>query len=156
MSYILLFYCFFSVVLATGGAFFFYSSGQQTTGMIYFVGAAVAAIFFGFRWFSSNAIAAAAATWPPSVNYCPDLLSLATVQGVQVCIDTVGVAQQGGMSTSNGSQTEDKYVFRLFLEKAGLDRVKLLCEEAKQKQVTWEGVWNGSTCSNIEPPRPGV
>lgn len=156
MSYILLFYCFLSVVLITGGTLSFYSSGEQVTGIVYFLGAIVAAIFFGFRWFSSNDVSAASTTWPPSINYCPDLLTLATVEKKQACIDTVGVSQQGGMSTSNGTQTGDKYVFDLFLDKVGQDRVEKLCNQAKEKNVTWEGVWDGTTCSNVEPPRPGV
>jgi len=153
MTYILLFYCFLSVVLITGGTFMFYSSGQQITGIIYFLGTIVAAILFGFRWFTPTT-AASQTNWPPSINYCPDLLTLATVQDEQVCIDTTGVAQQGGMSTSDGTQTGDQYVFPLFLDKTGKDRVDSLCNQAKQKNVTWEGVWDGAICLNNEPPRP--
>ena len=156
MSYILLFYCFLSVVLISGVTLSFYSSGEQVTGIVYFLGAIIASIFFGFRWFSPNAVSAISTTWPPSINYCPDLLTLVSLDDTQACIDTVGVSQHGGMSTSDGTQTSDKYVFDLFLDKTGQERVTLLCNQAKEKEVTWEGVWNGATCSNIEPPRPGV
>jgi hypothetical protein len=156
ISYIFLFYCFLSVVLITGGTFFFYSSGQQVTGVIYFLGSIVGALVFGFRWFPLVSDSKSTGTWPPSINYCPDLLTLATVGGTQACIDTVGVSQQGGMSTSDGTQTGDQYVFNLFLDKIGNERVASLCDQARQKNVTWEGVWDGSMCSNVEPPRPGV
>ena len=154
MNYIFLFYCFLSVVLITGDAFFLYSSGQPTTGVIYFLGSIVAVIFFGFRWFKLTETTATVA-WPPAINYCPDLLSLATVQGTQVCIDTVGVAQQGGIQTSDGTQTGDQYVFNLFLDQTGSNRATSLCNQAKEKQVTWEGVWDGSVCANVDPPKPG-
>lgn len=153
MTYLLLFYCFLSVVLITGGTFFFYSSGQQTTGIIYFLATIVAAIFFGFRWFPPYATPPPY-SWPPAINYCPDLLSLATVEGTKVCIDTVGVAQQGGIQTSDGTQTGDQYVFNLFLDQTGSDRATSLCNQAKVKQVTWEGVWDGSVCTNLDPPKP--
>lgn len=155
MNYIFLFYCFLSVVIITGGTFFLYSSGQPTTGIIYFLGTIVAVIFFGFRWFKNGISTPTHGSWPPAINYCPDLLSLATVQGTQVCIDTVGVAQQGGLQTSDGTQTGDQYVFKLFLDQSGSDRAVNLCNEAKNKQVTWEGVWDGSVCSNVDPPKPG-
>jgi hypothetical protein len=156
MDYKFLFYCFLSLVLITGGGFYFYSARQEATAVIYFMGAIVAALYFGFRWFNSSGDVAAAATgaWPPVINYCPDFLTLATVGGEQVCIDTVGVAQAGGMATSNGTQIAEQYIFHLFLNQLTSDRIKSLCREAKAKQVTWEGVWNGSACMNRDPPKP--
>ena len=154
MSYIFLFYCFLTVVLITGGTFFFYESGRQLTGVIYFLGSIIAGIFFGFRWFAPNQANTAPGSWPPSINYCPDFMSIATINDRKVCIDTVGVATQGGISTSDGTKTEDKYIFDLHLDKTGQDRATLLCNQAKDSQVTWEGLWNGTSCSNVEPPKP--
>jgi hypothetical protein len=154
MSYIFLFYCFLTVVLITGGTFFFYESGSQLTGVIYFLGSIIAGIFFGFRWFAPNQGNTAPGSWPPSINYCPDFMSIATVNNTKACIDTVGVATQGGISTSDGTKTEDKYIFDLYLDKSGQDRATLLCNQAKDLQVTWEGVWNGTSCSNVDPPKP--
>lgn len=158
MEYIFLFYCFLSIVLITGGGFYFYSSAQEVTAALYFIGSVVAALFFGFRWFSSsgNVQIVKAGAWPPVVNYCPDFLTLATVQGEQVCIDTVGVAQAGGIEISDGTQVSDKYLFHLFLDKSGPTRVTSLCDQAKTKQVTWEGVWDGTVCVGIEPPKPST
>jgi hypothetical protein len=156
MDFKFLIYCFLTVVAITGGAFYFYSARQEVIAAIYFVGTIVAAIFFGFRWFSSSGelTSAAKGPWPPTINYCPDLLTLATVNGVQACIDTVGVSQSGGLSTSDGTQIGDQYVFNLFLNQTGNARIKSLCDQANSKQVTWEGVWNGSICMNVEPPLP--
>jgi hypothetical protein len=156
MDYKFLFYCFLSVVLITGGAFYFYTIKQEVTAVIYFIGAIVAVLYFGFRWFtpSGDISASTKGAWPPAINYCPDFLTLATVGGEQVCIDTVGVAQAGGMARSDGTQIADQYLFHLFLNQIGKDRIKSLCDQCKTKQVTWEGVWNGSACMNTEPPRP--
>jgi len=158
MNYKFLFYCLLSVVLITGGGYFFFSSRQEVTAAMYFIGATVAALFFGFRWFTPSGDVKGGGSpgaWPPAVNYCPDFMTLATVQSEQVCIDTVGVGQAGGIATSDGTKIADQYLFHLFLDKSGNERKKLLCDQAKGKQVTWEGVWDGSTCmASTEPPKP--
>ena len=157
MDYQFLFYCFLSVVLIAGGAFYFYSSRQEVTSIVYFLGAISASIFFGLRWFSSSGNlkqGAASGVWPPVINYCPDFLSLATVNGTQVCIDTVGVGLAGGISRSDGTQVSPNFTFNLSLGTSGQERAILLCNEAKINKVTWEGLWNGSTCTEKEPPKP--
>jgi len=67
----------------------------------------------------------------------------------------IGVAPQGGgtsIQVSDGTQTTDVYTFDLkTIVTARLDE---LCGLAKTKRVTWEGVWNGASCSNTEPPLP--
>lgn len=155
MDYRFLFYCFLSVVFITGGAFYLYSTHQEVTAAVYFLGATVATIFFGFRWFTSSGdLHSIKTSWPPVINYCPDLLTLATVNDEQVCIDTVGISQSGAMSTSDGSQVSEAYIFHLFLNQTGKTRVKSLCDQASSKEVTWEGVWDGSVCVGSEPPIP--
>lgn len=159
MNYRFLFYCLLSVVLIAGGGFFFFSMRQEVTAAIYFIGAVIAALFFGFRWFTSSGDLkggnASPGAWPPAVNYCPDFMTLATVENKQVCIDTVGVGQAGGIATSDGTKIGDQYLFHLYLSSSGNERKKLLCDQAKAKNVTWEGVWDGSTCmASTEPPKP--
>ena len=131
--------------------------GREATAAVYFLGSIIAVVFFGLRWFTSTGDikkGATAGAWPPTINYCPDFLTLATIDGEQVCIDTVGVSQSGGMSTSDGTQVGDIYMFHLYLDETGHERVTSLCSQAKEKQVTWEGVWDGTTCLGAEPPKP--
>jgi hypothetical protein len=149
-----LFYCFLSVIIITGGAFYFFSSGLQTTAAIYFLGTTVASIFFGFRWFTTSGNSSSGpGAWPPAINYCPDFLTLTTIGGNKVCIDMAGVSQKSTLQKSDGTNTGDNYIFRLFTT-AGTDRITQLCDEAKLKGVTWEGVWNGNSCSGTAPPLP--
>jgi len=158
MDYKFLFYCFLSVVLITGGGYTLVSSGQEIIAALYFLGATAAVIFFGLRWFTvSGDIAKKGATavpWPPVINYCPDFLTLTTANNEQVCIDTVGVSTNGAMSTSDGTDTQEKSIFHLYLDQSGPKRAQSLCDQAKMKQVTWEGVWDGSTCMGVDPPKP--
>jgi hypothetical protein len=151
----LLFYCFLTVVIVFGGTYYFYSNRLESSAAIYFLGTVIAAVYFGFRWFSSPGAASKPGAWPPAVNYCPDFLTLTQdITGKKICIDMIGVAK-GGTNTlqvSDGTQTTDAYIFDL--KTTSINRLDELCGEAKEKGVTWEGVWNGETCSNTAPPLP--
>jgi hypothetical protein len=157
MNLTILLYSFLSVVIIFGGTYYFYSNQLETSAAIFFLGTVVASIFFGFRWFSvSGAKVAGPGTWPPTINYCPDFLTLTTdTNGNKVCIDMLGVAQGGAspIQVSDGTQTSDQYIFDL---KSALTTTRLeeLCGAAKAKGVTWEGVWNGASCSGKTPPLP--
>ena len=157
MDYLFWAYVFFSCVLITGGTYYYFSINQQISAGVMFLGITFISIFFGLRWFSTSGLqlAAPAGPWPPLINYCPDFLTLYEVNGEKVCIDTVGLAQTGGMSKwSDPTQTDERYLFHLFTHLSGGARVKALCQQAKDKMVTWEGVWDGSVCSGNEPPGP--
>lgn len=153
MNLLFWFYVFVSAVILAGGSFYFYSQRQEITAGIFFAGILSAVIFFGLRWFPASG--PAKPTWKPVLNYCPDFLTLYVVNGEQVCVDTVGVAQAGGISKwSDPTQTDEQYLFHLFLNSSGAYRTKQLCDQANTKKVTWEGVWNGSTCMGADPPVP--
>ena len=155
MNYLFWFYVFLSCVSISGGAFYFYSKRQEVAAGIIFFGLLFTSLYFGFRWFPASGETKTNEPWPPVVNYCPDFLTLNTVNGEQVCVDTIGVAQTGGISKwSDPTQTDEKYLFHLFVKTSGADRIKQLCDQAKAKKVTWEGVWDGAVCMGAEPPLP--
>jgi len=156
MEYLFWFYVFLSFVVTTGGAYTFFSNAQQIAAGIFFVGATSLTIYFGFRWFpASGSNLVKTPTWNPVMNYCPDFLTLNKINDEHVCVDTIGVAQAGGIARwSDATQTDEQYLFHLYTNTYGSDRVTRLCNQAKAKKVTWEGVWNGSTCIGGEPPLP--
>lgn len=155
MDLILLMYIFGSAVLVSGGAFSFYTAGEEITAGIFFVGMLVAVVFFGLRWFTASGAGTTGGPWPPVINHCPDFLTLSTVNGEQVCIDTIGVAQAGGIARwSDPTQTDERYLFHLFLNTSGADRINKVCAQAQAKKVSWEGIWDGSVCMGVEPPAP--
>jgi hypothetical protein len=149
-------YVFVACVATIGSGFYYQSRGEEITGGILFVGFLLLSVYFGLRWFPpAGTDKATVTTWPPVINYCPDFLSLHIINGKQVCIDTVGVAQTGGISRwTDPTQTDERYQFNIFSDKSGKERVKSLCEQAKLKKVTWEGVWDGTICIGKEPPLP--
>ena len=155
MNLILLLYAFSTVVIIFGGTYYFYSTQLETSAAIYFLGTVVGAIYFGFRWFTaSGATEKGPGSWPPAINYCPDFLTLTTVNGVQYCIDMLGVARGGSsnIQVSDGTQTTDNYLFNL--KTTSTARINDLCGLSKTMGLTWEGVWNGASCSGNAPPLP--
>jgi hypothetical protein len=52
------------------------------------------------------------------------------------------------------NQTDEGYIFKLSLEKSGSQRIQAICDECKAKKVTWDGIWDGDVCLNVDPPRP--
>jgi hypothetical protein len=43
-------------------------------------------------------------------------------------------------------QNADNYIFKLYANLSGRKRTDALCLECKNKKVTWEGIYDGSTC----------
>lgn len=156
MNYLFWLYVFTSCIAISGGTFYFFSKKQEAAAGIMLFGLLITTIYFGLRWFpavSSQIIPTTA--WPPVINYCPDFLTLYVINGEQVCLDTIGAAQSGGISKwSDPTQQDEKYLFHLFLNTSGADRIKKICDQANTKRVTWEGVWDGAVCMNVDPPLP--
>jgi hypothetical protein len=154
MDVVFLFYVFLSLVIATGGSYVLASSGRIVAALVYFLGIIGIEAFFGMRWFNgTTAKVADAGPWPPVMNTCPDFLSLYYNGDKAVCVDTIGVAPNGGIAKWTGN-ADDRFVFNLHLDKSGAERIKALCAESKAKMVTWEGVYDGSNCLNAQPPLP--
>ena len=159
MQLMLTIFIFINIILILGLTYRFYSSGQEFGALIVLGGFIGAAVVFGTRWFNASSQAASGAgSWPPSINTCPDFLTLHTMDSKNVCIDTVGVAK-GTATTklekwSSSTQTDEKYKFNLHTDKSGQARVTALCKECSDKGVKWEGVYDGLTCIGGEPPLP--
>jgi hypothetical protein len=155
MDLTILLYSFLTVVIIFGGTYYFYSNYLETAAAIYFLGTVIAGIYFGFRWFTaSGATKTGPGSWPPAINYCPDFLTLTTVNGAKVCIDMLGVAQGGtsNIQVSDGTQTTNTYLYDL--KTTSTNRIDDLCGLAKTMGITWEGVWNGASCAGNTPPLP--
>ncbi len=154
MDYVFYFYIFLSFVIATGGAYVLASSGRIVAAFVYLLGVVAIEAFFGMRWFTGSTVKKTeTGPWPPVLNTCPDFLSLHYNGDVAVCVDTLGVAPNGGIKKWAGN-ADSGFIYNLHLDKSGPVRAKALCDEAKAKMVTWEGVYDGSNCLNVDPPKP--
>ena len=142
-------YCFLSAVIVFGGSFYYYGNNFEAAAAVYFLGTIVASIYFGFRWFATpETKSIGPGTWPPSINYCPDFLTLTKDEdGNQACVDMIGVTRSQAFSGSN------KF-FKLKESNGKIRGTQDLCDAAKNAGLTWEGVWTGTTCTGVVPPAP--
>lgn len=151
MDYLFILYILVAVGVGLGGMVTLVQSERTLGGLLFLIGSILFFTFYGLRWFYGENVKATGTSykvWPPIVNTCPDFLTLSKDStGKRVCIDLVGVAS-GGIAkfvdqTNMGKPT---HTFQLYDELTGEERIKALCNECKKFNVTWEGVWDGSSC----------
>lgn len=159
MDYLFLLYILVSVGIGIGGPYLLVQTERTLSAFLFFVGAVLILTFYGLRWFKGDSLKTPerkATQWPPVVNTCPDFLTLTTVgtgtAARRACVDLVGVSTGGLMKTTSLQQVnEDKaeYIFNLFDNLRGQERINRLCQECKDKGVTWEGVYDGVSCTGV-------
>lgn len=162
MDYLFILYIFLSIAIIWGGAVVFIQSDRSIGGFLYVIGAILVLVYYGLRWFSGvnlKATQVPTGSWPPVINLCPDFLTMhkRVVGGKSenVCVDLVGVSK-GGIQrlTDANSVMNDNFIFRLFENLTGSTRIRRLCQECREKQVTWEGVFDGANCVADKVPNP--
>ncbi len=156
MDYLFILYILFSIFVGVGGTFYLVKSDRTLAGFLYLIGAILILTFDGLRWFTSDALQASrydSKTWPPIVNVCPDFLSVYERSGgngqkEKICVDLIGVSQGGIQKLVDPANVaNDNFVFKLHMNKKGAERMRALCDECRLKKVTWEGVFDGVSCS---------
>ena len=162
MDYWFILYIFIAIGVCLGGVVFLIQSQRTFGGLLFLVGAILIFTFYGLRWFSGSILRAdkfTSSTWPPVINLCPDFLSLYSkkVDGknVMICVDLIGVSNGSGSArtplikfTDPSNAFKDNYIFNLSQDKTGSARLNALCQECKDKGVTWEGVYDGVSCQS--------
>lgn len=157
MNFRLVLYILFSLAVGAGGTYVLVESQRTLAGFLYFIGAALVLTYYGLRWFSTDALNVSrfsSKSWPPVVNACPDFLTYYerplgnTGRKEAVCVDMIGVAE-GGIQrlTDIANVFNNNFVFNLHMGSKGADRLRLLCQECRVKKVTWEGVYDGVSCT---------
>jgi hypothetical protein len=152
MDYWYILYIFIAVGICLGGMVVLIQSQRTLGGFLFLVGAILIFVFYGLRWFSGDALRPtkfSSTTWPPVINMCPDFLSLYNTGNGKACVDLIGVSNAGiskFVDPSNASNPQ--YVFNLHSNLKGAARLKALCQECKDKKVTWEGIYDGLSCQD--------
>ena len=143
-----------------GSVYFNFSAGKYVSAGLLGTGFLTISILYGLYMFTpsgdviTNTISG---PWPPTINVCPDLLSVITLNGNAVCIDPIGVSNQtanGLKKWNNSGNTGTDYVFDLHLAKTGQNRIAALCTQCLEKGLTWEGVCVDGTPLTNQPPIP--
>jgi hypothetical protein len=154
-----IFYLLISMATILGSVFFNIQAGKIYTAGILGVGFLTISILYGMYMFTPSGEIVSSVKpgpWPPTINVCPDFLSLITLNGVAVCVDPIGVSNQsnGLKKWNNSGNTGTDYVFDLSLNLSNQGRIDALCNQCRTKGLTWEGVFDGTTCLNNQPPVP--
>jgi len=155
MEFSLILYILVSLLIGVGGTYQLIQGDRTLAGFLFFVGAILVLTFYGLRWFSANTLNTSrydSKSWPPVMNACPDFLTLAerTVSGKKerVCVNTIGVSESSALPRfiDTSDINNNNNVFRLFDTLKGNERIQALCQECKDKKVTWEGIFDGIAC----------
>ncbi len=162
MDYLFILYIFLSIAIVWGGAVAFIQSERSIGGFLFVIGAILVLVYYGLRWFSGVSLKATQVSytsWPPVINLCPDFLTMhkRVVGGrtENVCVDLVGVSKGGIQKMVDPNNvTNDNFVCRLYENLTGITRLRRLCQECKDKRVTWEGVYDGANCVADKVPNP--
>lgn len=156
MDYWFILYILIAVGVCLGGMVVLIQSHRTLGGFLFVVGSVLIFVFYGLRWFSGDTLRPtkfSSTTWPPVINLCPDFLSLydrgSAGKSDKICVDLIGVSNGGIQKFIDPSNaTNANYVFNLYQDKSGSDRLKSLCQECSTKKVTWEGIFDGVTCQD--------
>jgi hypothetical protein len=162
----------FATFISVPGTFFLMSIfNKPIAGSIAAFGMLIIFVLFGFQFFNLDGSikdqSVATVNWPPSINYCPDYLTLfkngTGTTATLVCIDTVGASKlrDTGLVTTdvnnivNHTITNTNQKFDLQLSETD-DSVRkgLLKDQCIAKKLTWEGMWDGVQELGGMPPRP--
>lgn len=169
INWYLIFYAIFSIIATVYGCFRLYEGGGGVRASVYGIGAALIFAFFGYRWFSNPETVSK--KWPPVINTCPDYLTYVPVNYVitgsklkGLCVDTIGVTTKGDgikvlskseiQSTKTTRPSDDKKYFPYtsadITPGTSATQLTIICNKCYTMGVTWEGVYDGDTCTAIK------
>ena len=161
VQWIFVAYIIVCIAIVGGGASMLYQSGMARA-VIYAIGSLLTVIFYGYRWFGGQK--GASNVWPPTMNTCPDFLTyIPNLPGDKKpgCVDLLGVSTNGVLQLTLPSQVQTgplastetgrvvPFTSDTFKAASDISVVKAMCHFCAQKGITWEGVWDGSTCTGI-------
>jgi NADH:ubiquinone oxidoreductase subunit 6 (subunit J) len=159
-----IFYLFTAFIVIPGTYFLLSTQRMYIAGIIASIGLLILFILFGIQLFTvegNYVTSPSKMTWPPSINTCPDFLSLYKINGTYSCVDTAGVSTNGGLpkfEPVNGTGTSQTptaaQLFNLFLSDSDANRKNSIKTECINKGVTWEGVYDGINGYNNTIPKP--
>lgn len=137
----------------------------STRSTIFAIGSTLTLVFFGYRWFYGST--KKSNTWPPTINMCPDYLTFVpTIANSKStsgggCVDLLGVSSKGtfptvsksaiatGLDATTDSSSIFPYTSADIAAATKASDVELICTSCRTSGLTWEGVYDGDTCSGL-------
>ena len=159
-----IFYLFTAFIIVPGTFFFLTQQRRFIAAIVASIGLTILFILFGIQYYTVEGDynnSPSSMKWPPSINMCPDFLSLYTVGSKPYCVDTAGVSKNGGLVKFNPSNpvvgaatAATNQLFDLHTELSGDARATAIKQECIRCGVTWEGVFDGMNLYTNAIPSP--
>uniref|UniRef100_A0A6C0IIQ4 Uncharacterized protein n=1 Tax=viral metagenome TaxID=1070528 RepID=A0A6C0IIQ4_9ZZZZ len=161
-----IFYLFAAFIIIPGTYFVLSNQKKFVAAIIACIGLIVLFVLFGIQLYTVQGdyvTSPATMTWPPSINMCPDFLSLYKVSEKYYCVDTAGVSKISGElekfnpTNAAGITTtpQSKQLFNIFADETNDEtRRNNIKNECIRTGVTWEGVYDGINGYTNTIPKP--
>ena len=161
-----IFYLFAAFIIIPGTYFVLSNQKKFVAAIIACMGLIVLFVLFGIQIYTVQGdyvTSPATMTWPPSINMCPDFLSLYKVDGIYKCVDTAGVSKIPAalakfvpVNAAGVTQTpQENQLFDIsFREVNDETRRNNIKNECIRTGVTWEGVYDGINGYTNTIPKP--
>ena len=156
MTYGFIAYLFLSIVVGMTVVMQLFRANRTWAGIITLILFVLIFIFYGERWFRGNRVTGIyTGAWPPIINACPDYLVYYNRNGVDTCIDLLGVNRSNGVlrpwtqedNAQNPPADDAKYFLYTYKADMKPNEIQVLCNAAMSAGLTWEGITNGESCT---------
>ena len=167
IDFSLLLYILFAFAVGIGGPFYLMKNGKEYAAIGTVIVCIVVFVFFGMRWFDGLRVKQDLlggipkdTQWPPQINYCPDFLSLKKKVELGVtkyyCVDAMGVTDLPKFTATSQINPSGGAVNALLLTKDKTAQQYTTSDflGGPTSGITWEGVYDGMTATNVVPPYP--
>lgn len=151
IDYQFILFVLFAIMACSTAPVYFYNRNKYFAGFVSLILFILIFVFFGMRWFSGSEMAGPGGgykgVWPPQIAVCPDYFTYFKVGANEACYNgsgsTIGTITSGAAPTTIDF-TSNTNIFKTY--KSGDDK-GTLCAQAREKQVAWEGITDGDSCT---------
>jgi hypothetical protein len=157
VNWYLFWYVVFSITFLIVGVQNLNSTGMTAATVMFGIGSALVFIYFGLRWYGKQKDAMPT-VWPPIINMCPDYLTY--MPNLPGCVDMLGVtSKSGGIQRTLPTEVNSvqlgntnkvfEYTSQDVAGAKSVSDLKKICDRCQNAGVTWEGIYDGDTCTGI-------
>lgn len=157
VNWYLFWYVVFSITFLIVGVQNLNSTGMGAATVLFGVGSLLVLVYFGFRWYGKQ-VDAMPTVWPPVINMCPDYLTY--MPNLPGCVDMLGVtSKSGGIQRTLPTEVNSvqlgntnkvfEYTSQDVAGAKSVSDLKRICDRCQNAGVTWEGIYDGDTCTGI-------
>jgi hypothetical protein len=151
-SWSFILYIFLTITIGLTILNYLTSSGRPLSAIVTLVLLILIFYFYSVRWFrGTQSKFEYSGSWPPVVNMCPDYLVYMKKNGVDVCVDMIGVGKSNAANRLNkyveGTNAPDTTFTPVVFPNSDSTVRATACQQAISRGLTWEGITNGDSCT---------